>query len=196
MGLDMYLYKIYKPKESEEQLSKMSYDDLQDKQFLLLIEGETMPDNVDSIRQFAKKIKTRPSYINFRKIKKDYQIPAHSRITGQSYCSSQVGYSFRLPDGTSKKIQIPVDELKKKYITVRTVNAECIGMENVAYWRKHYDLQDDLHKASDIPIDNCGYYPLNDDMWKVLEHHDKEKYDELYHYRNDDTCEIVYLEWY
>ena len=89
-----------------------------------------------------------------------------------------------------------MDKLKVEYIFAKKTQGFCVKCEEVAYWRKRYDLQDALYDASEVPIQNCGYYPMTDDMWNAIRKWDKETYNRLAHYKYDDSCLIAYHEWY
>lgn len=61
--------------------------------------------------------------------------------------------SVRLSVDSAKKIE-------KDFLVVR--------LEEVAYWRKNYDLSDQIYAATEKVIDNCGFYQCNDDMVEAL----------------------------
>lgn len=197
MGLDMYLYKFSKPRKTVEELNKKSADDLRNAgYFVFFKEDSELPANFDAIRHLALEVNVDANYINFKKIREDFHIPEDAYVVGESYSSDKIGYSFEFPSHEHKHIDIPTDEFEAKYIFTQKSPAYCIEGEQVGYWRKHYDLEDAFYAACDTDIENCGYYPFNDQMWDVLQQYDEEQYANVKDYRNDPDCVICYHEWY
>lgn len=198
MGLDMHLFKLEKPEKSSEELSAMSLDELNSAGYTVFFQNE-LPDDFHLICCMAKRAAVMAEYIDLEKIREDYEIPAGSRIIGESYSSQEIGYTFRLPKAEpcdQKHIDIPMDQVRAKYVYKKKTDAYCIKSEEIAYWRKRYDIQSALYDAAEVPIQNCGYYPMTDDMWDALRKWDKETYNRLAHYKYDNSCIIVYHEWY
>lgn len=70
----------------------------------------------------------------------------------------------------------------------------CKQLEPVAYWRKEHDLSDAITAAVDGPVENEGYYPLNDKMFEIIKKADNQL-DEVSEPVTDDYA-YVYYEWY
>ena len=196
MGLDMYLYKFTKPETSAQELSKMTYEELQQNDYHVFSKYGELPDNFQAIMPFTIETDVEAEYVDFDAVKKHYHIPDDARCVGESYSSQEIGYTFCISEKEHKHIDIPMKEFKSKFLVTRRTPIYCIQSEQVGYWRKNYELQDSLTEACNIPIDNCGYYPLNTDMWKVLEKMDPKTYEKIKDYRHDPDCIIAYLEWY
>lgn len=196
MGLDMYLYKFSKPRETVEELNKKSANDLRNNGCFVFYKDDELPDNFDSIRHLASEVSIDTDYINYKKIRQDFNIPTEARLIGQSYYPDCIGYTFSLKSQVCQNIKIPIDEFEAKYVFTRKADAYCIEAEQVGYWRKYYDLQDAFYEACDTQIENCGYYPLNDEMWEVLRQYDDAQYATVEDYRNAEDCLICYHEWY
>lgn len=196
MGLDMYLHRFSKPRADVKNLNKLSYEQLMDKGYLVIIKGEDMPANFSSIQPLAKEVEVDATYVNFAKIKEAYGIPDDAFVVGESYSQNEIGYTFHLPHDDSQHIVIPIDKFEQEFLFKKKTNAYCIRSERVAYWRKNYILQDAFHNACSVAIENCGYYPFNMDMWKVLEELDPQVYDELKDYKSSNSYVIAYHEWY
>lgn len=70
----------------------------------------------------------------------------------------------------------------------------CKPLEPVAYWRKKYDLSNAITAAVGGPVENQGYYPLNDKMFEIIKKADNQL-DEVSKPVTDDYA-YVYYEWY
>lgn len=196
MGLDMYLYRLSKPRPPVDTLNKMTYDTLTDKGYMVFVDGEEFPANFEAIKPYAKRVNIEARYINFEQIKKDFDIPDDAFIVGESYSNEEVGYTFHLPHDDSQHITIPYEEYEKKYIFPKRTDAWCIKAEHIAYWRKNYNLENAIYDACDTSIENCGFYPLNSDMWDVICRHDPSVYERIKEYRDKTSGCVCYHEWY
>ena len=197
MGLDMYLYRLEKPRPAVSILNKQSIDTLRDlNYFVVPRDGCEIPANIESILPFAKEINIDVRYINFDKIHEEFDIPKGAEIRKQYWLSNEISYTFCLPDKTSKTITIPRETFEAEYLIPRKTDAYCWKEEEVGYWREDYKLQDAMHEACDIHIENCGYYPLSEAMWEVLKEYDPETYEKVKDYRHSRSSVICYHEWY
>lgn len=70
----------------------------------------------------------------------------------------------------------------------------CKPLEPVAYWRKKYDLSDEITAAVDGSVENQGYYPLNSKMFEIIKKADNQL-DGVSKLTTDDYT-YVYYEWY
>ena len=62
-----------------------------------------------------------------------------------------------LPYLTPVKLSIDPDKKEEKEFLV-------IRLEEIAYWRKDYELSDKIYAAAEREIENCGFYQCNEDM--------------------------------
>ena len=198
MGLDMYMYKFSKPRQTVAELNQKSADKLREAgYFVFFKDAEELPANFDAIKHFAVDVNVDADYINFKKIREDFHIPDDAHIIGESYSYENIGYTFEFPSTHEHKhIDIPTHVFEAKYVFTQKSEAFCLEGEQVGYWRKYYDLEDAFYKACDTAIENCGYYPFNDKMWNVLQQYDEEQYTNVADYRDDPDCVICYHEWY
>lgn len=198
MGLDMYLYKIQKPMENTEQLSKMGYENIH-KKYYIITENDETPPNFQSIIKFTTKIKTKQKYTDCDKLKRNNNIPVSARLIA-SYSQQQgtITHIFQEENmDEPKSVTLPTEQLNAEYTAYKDITAYVFDTEEIGYWRKEYDLREDIHAACDIPIKNCGYYPITNEMWNTIEKADPDIYDKVKNYRNNNASSIiVYHEWY
>lgn len=184
MGLDMYLYKVYKVTEMEaslfigSNLSKLPngwrYFDKED-----VAENNNM---FKDLLPYMQPIFAYIDVIDVRKIKINNDIPEDASITGQYFNGENITFTFRWEnngENSSKDITFNEDD----YILTKEVEVYLCKMENVYCWRKDYETEEAIYMRYDGVIENCGYYHLDADTVKFLN-------------VIDDTEDIFYHEWY
>lgn len=194
MGLDMYIYRVRKPQLEErtytaEEISKMglssaNVDEVKHEESLL---EQILPYTV--VRNVT------DSYLDKKKIIADYNLPKDSYVGMFSWEGIQI--SGTNDNGERVSQFIPDSVIQEKYIIYRTVPTYIWKMEEEAYWRKHYELQewfyDKIEDAYDVQVENCGYYILDADMIAEM----NEQFGE--HVSEEDPTDdeaLVYHEWY
>ena len=194
MGLDIYVYRLYKPRETVDELRQKSIDELEE--FLFFEKGVELPDNFDAVRRFAVEVVHNVDYVKIGQIRRDYKIPNDARMTREDCRSADtMGYTFELPScGGRKDIEIPINEFESKYIHTEKQGMFYIACEIICDWGKRHDISKAFRDACDAKIKNDGYYPFNDKMWDVLRRYAPEEYADVERYRNDTDCVVCYSE--
>ena len=185
MGLDMYLYKATKP---DIQFGIYDERDACIQNLMLIPNDEHKEDMYRSLEPFMTRIQVSEKIFNTEKIAQDYGLTGRVHISS----SSRNGFTFT---GENKNTGlIPVEVVEKHYTkpNIRTVFA--VDVSQVYYWRKAYDVQDLIHNSLDCYIENCGYYPISDDVADAIKEIDDEFDPEIVK-RESDSC-IFYHEWY
>ena len=174
MGLDMYLYRITRlTDEEKKEVDAMGLNDIYEAGFCTIEfypDPETPDDPLSDpllkqILDYLYVIKRDQQYVNLDRLKKHFGIPEDAKRCGSVQGSGPWKIFFNKGEkGYEANLhEVPEKELERLMDTVEDTFGIC-KEEEVAYWRKHYDLQTKLHAACDVPVLNCGYYPLNKDM--------------------------------
>lgn len=197
MGLDMFVYRITKLKEEEQnEVEKMTYKELCKSDFHMLEcddDDDSLKRQINSYLFFVQKPVER---IHFDRLKKVCDIPEEASLCW--VISGTFGFKR---DNDDKDYEVNYNNLtpdQKKQATVTdTLTFAVYKSEELLYWRKAYDLRDKLCEACDVEVENCGYYPLNDKMREVIKEALKE--DEREDIPDLDSTEdsvVCYHEWY
>lgn len=181
MGLDMYAYKAKK-------CSKKDIDRLQLSLLGILDDGKDLPayfnaeaiEDKDNRSKFAdlmpymKKVTLQSIFIDDAKIREEYGIPEDARF----FCSTRVedgGFIAKAhyswvhgDDWESRDIDIKYEDLLKNFSVLKGVNYYVVNRKEVGYWRKEYELEQELRDQYDGIVENCGYYSCNDEMFDAM----------------------------
>ena len=68
-------------------------------------------------------------------------------------------------------------------------------MSEVGYWRKAYDLQDEIHEEFNGQVENCGYYKCHPSTMLKINFYQTDHDLNVFEPLSDDEC-YVYHEWY
>lgn len=164
MGLDMYVYKV-----SKIGLEKRTYTSAELRELgLSFVSADNVKENEDLYYQllpYTIKRDVSAEFFDMEKIIADYNLPSNSSIGMMSY--EKIIVSGKNENGEYVKQEITREEIDNKY-TVTKINPYYIWKDKeVAYWRKHYDLQDWVYDALGN-VDNTGYYMLNTNVIQEL----------------------------
>ena len=190
MGLDMYVYRIRKAKLEDreyttEELSKLGlgYVSVKDAESDMHLFAQLLP--------YTIKRNVSAQFYNVKQIIEDYNLPKDSHIGMISYERIVVG--GRTDSGEYVSQEVFREEIEKKYIeTITDIYYVWEREEEVAYWRKHYDLQDWIYDNVE-GVDNTGYYILNAETIREL----NKKFDECLPEEDPtDESALFYWEWY
>lgn len=192
MGLDMYVFRIRRVNLNNRIYSHDEIDALN--LTTCTVDGfERAGSAMEQLRPYASKIQVVNDYYNLEQIIQDYKLPANSHIGMIS--GSGITVSGRDSNGQRVSADISSAEINSKYIISKTEDAYAWNSQQVAYWRKHYSLQEMFYDLIG-DVENCGYYKLSREMIEAL-------YDE---YAEDvgaipledatDDVALFYHEWY
>lgn len=164
MGLDMSVYKV-----SKIGLEKRTYSTSELRELgLSFVSADDVKENENLYYQllpYTIKRDVSAEFFNMEKIIADYNLPSNSHVGMMSY--DKITVSGKNENGEYVSQDITRDEIVKKY-TITKVNPYYIWKDKqVAYWRKHYDLQDWIYDELG-DVDNTGYYILNTDVINAL----------------------------
>ena len=127
---------------------------------------------------------------DYDKIKEDYGIKKEARIS--SFCGNTIGFSCK---DYYKEIDITHDELDK-YEKKVFHKALIFKGDELAYWRKEYDLQDLIYNEYDGQIYNCGFHRLTKTMMTKINRYLKSRDMSKQNINSEDYVAKMYHEWY
>lgn len=187
MGLDMYVYKVKKPTGLKKNVT-YNYDDLRNLEYSMF-EADDVENELwfADLLPFCVKVRCTAQYYDTQRIAQSFNLGANTMWCG----FGPKGFYFR---GDNGEITIP-DENIEEYCIAKEKDWYVTSMKEVAYWRKHYELQDALYSiyaTKGIEIENCGYYALKPDVLDVINTLSKKKFG-LGRYK---TETLMYHEWY
>lgn len=197
MGLDMYCYRVSRLNEKDlETIKNLQYESEYDKYGFSLFNRPSEHD-IDGISQlsdlspYVNTVMVKEEFIDLSKMKTDFDIPDDADIVGESY-GDKYGFIFSNNLGFRVGLEF-TDEEFKRYIYEEEVECYVCKMDEVAYWRKNYDLQNEMHRLSNSDILNCGYYILNEDMYEAMIRDGGLDSSENF---EDENSALFYHEWY
>lgn len=189
MGLDQYIFKITKAELEEcdykaDELREMRLN------FISLKEAHDNMDLYSQLLPYTIQRNVSDEFINTEKIIEDYNLPKESYIGMMSY--EKIVVRGKNDNGEYVEQEIYREEIDKKYTITKTEPYYIWKSEEVAYWRKYYDLQDWIYETID-GVDNTGYYIL--DAETIMELNRKFK-TYLAVQEPTDKFALFYWEWY
>ena len=203
MGLDMYLYRIRKLDEDEiDELNKIDYEKLCRLDFTILtLADEDDMARVRHIRPWITVVKKDVRVRDYDAIKREAGIPEDAHLSGSCYTNGRTAFIFRKDKQRYEMCWEKFTQEQRDRCTGTATYDIAVWRESeVAYWRKEYKLQTRIHSACSTPILNCGYYPLNDEMRKVVLAYEKSREDGRQVHAADlestDSSVVCYHEWY
>lgn len=193
MGLDMWMYGI-KDISGEEIPDGMPQEWYEEHDYKLITHYENEDDfdkmygdmygNCSVIRNVEY------TETDIEKLKKDYEI--HEKANLSSIIGGRLGFSYNKKHW---EIEISEDEIKK-YDKKVFREALIFKADELAYWRKEYNLQDLIYTGYHKRIYNCGFHELDDDLMekinRYLEINDMDKQN----INDDGYIAKMYHEWY
>ena len=136
-------------------------------------------------------------------IKKDYDIDEDAEFSGMSFSSDGTEYRFskwisenEYGNAYYNKDVFLTDEQLCKYDVKVLEKSLIYKAEELAYWRKEYDLQDLIYNEYCGHVYNCGFHLIDDDMMKKINRYLKSKDKSTQSINNDGYIAKMYSEWY
>lgn len=199
MGLDMYVYKIKKAAEDAAAKCQNKTEEEIEKNFSIFYPDD--PELIQPILPWLIPVNAKVKILDLEKLKRDFNIPENSHISGQRVGGGEYGWYFRDENGEGYKA-ILTDDNYEDYQKLETMTLYiCDSIEELDYWRKNYDLQENLHhiyrNETNSSIENCGYYPISETMYEAIVDDYKMSGRILPDYPETNEDQVVcYHEWY
>jgi len=188
MGLDMYLYKIKKPSKEDFEifmnnvnhsfdeacrLGAEAYDDIEDTDhgvmnILMYDDNEGM---YEDLLPYSIQTKVKRDFLNYKKIEKDFGVTENMELIGSWSKIEGIGFTYKdFETNEEIKVEISREDIPL-YTLEKSEDALVFLLEDVAYWRKEHELNEDLCDAyawTGRDVENCGYHKCNEEMVEIL----------------------------
>ena len=190
MGLDSYVYRVSKPEGLEDRV--YSSDEFY-AMGLSAIPAELQDEpSICELMPYCVDIRIEMPHVNMEKVCADYGFGESAEIVAQNSDGSIVVYE-KNDDGNEHFHELSGAEVREKYLLSRVEDYIAFQKEEIAYWRKDYDVSEffaDSHKGG---IENTGYYIL--DLDTILQFNSLFA-DELPVEEPNAESALFYWEWY
>ena len=191
MGLDMYLFRLTRLNLKErEMLEGKDAETIRGLGYSVFLEIKNK--KYKYAKDFLSPIASSVRMIDFKKIKADFEIPDDANRQFASYGSAETTFEYGNESGFEKTVKIPNSEMESKYTYAEPMTVYVWKEEEVAYWRKNWDLREKLTRVTKKNIKNMGYYPLTDRQVSVIERISGKKIPRA----RDEGETVAYFEWY
>lgn len=192
MGLDMYVFRITNPKleyrlYSSDELASLSLTTC------TVRDIDLMEEATRQLLPYVSKIQVINDYYNVEQIIKDYNLPGDSYIG--MYSSDGIKVGGKDKDGKYVSVNVSPEEIENKYTLTELEDAYAWKSEEVAYWRKHYSLQERFYDLIG-DVENCGYYKLDRLLIEQLREEFREDVEDIPLEDSTEESALFYHEWY
>lgn len=192
MGLDMWMYGIKDITKDDipDGMPESWYEDNGYKLIVIDYEDDEFNKMYNDLLKYA--VTRNVIYIetDYNKLKKDYGIDEEMHLC--YWGNNKMGFSYR---EFYKEIELTHEELDKYDINVARESLVFKGDE-LAYWRKEYNLQDLIYENYNGDIYNCGFHELDDELMKKINRYLKRNEMNRQNINDIDYVTKMYHEWY
>lgn len=197
MGLDMWMYGIKKVNEDDvpDNMAEIWYEN----EGYNVIQVEENDDEFDKmchdLFEYAVVRNVEYTETDFNKIKREYGIPEEAYLYFIRGDGTKMGFQYGEHGRIHKEIDIPenkVDDYDKKVFR-KSLIYQC---DELAYWRKEYDLQDLIYNNYKGRVYNCGFHVLDDDLMKKINRYLKSRDMDRQNINDIEYDAKMYHEWY
>ncbi len=196
MGLDMWIYKVGRASDEDVAYAEgKRVSELREQMpghTVVILDGQDARDATRGILPVAREISVLVDYLDVPAMQRALLIPKYARVLSECHGRGSVTFGFYwecagFPQHTDLTV---TDENVKQFLVTSEQKAYIFRQEEVAYYRKHYKLQEALYDLA--PIDNCIYVAMDEDMVETVQ-----EYDEKFHVPVLGPDEMLaYYEWY
>lgn len=134
---------------------------------------------------------------DFDKVKKDYKISENAIFAGLSSNGTvrTVFFEYGKYHRTQKSVALSQEEWNK-YDKQVIRKALIYKYDELAYWRKEYDLQDLIYNECNGEIYNCGFHKIDHELMKKINKYLKSRKMDKQSINDDGYIVKMYHEWY
>ena len=192
MGLDMWMYGIKDISNDEipDNMPESWYEENGYKLITHYDDDNDFEQMFHDMYAYSAERNVEYSETDFDKVKEDYGIKKEAHIS--FFGGNTIGFSCK---DYYKEIDITQDELDK-YEKKVFHKALIFKADELAYWRKEYDLQDLIYNEYCGQICNCGFHEIDDDMMKKINRYLRVRNMSKQSINNDGYIAKMYHEWY
>ena len=188
MGLDMFVYRAKTPVHLSD-TAVYSYDKLSHDGYTLIPESALQSAAVADLLPFTVRVCAYETQYDYASIRDNFIFSNVPQWSG--FDDSGLWFS----DG-EKTVIIPHDDVERFTVRGATEWYRAVQLEEIAYWRKNYALQNALHSSYGHGIvENCGYYRLGDAQFSAIKELNASS-GLIEHYSHMPECGLFYHEWY
>ena len=164
MGLDSYVFRVFKPEELEDRV--YSLEEIKALGLsAYLAEYQDEPIFLE-LKPYCVRARIESPYINMQSIRATYGFGENADVV--ALCSDgAITVSERCPDGSYHRQEISGEEMREKHLENRVEEHNVFRKEQVAYWRKDYEVEDFFMENHEDGIENTGFYIL--DLETIME---------------------------
>lgn len=192
MGLDMWIYGIkdISNEDIPDDMPESWYEKNSYKLITHYDDDNDFEQMFHDIYAYSAEKNVEYNETDYDKIKEDYGIKKEADI---SYFGHNT-IEFSCKD-YYKKIDISQDELDN-YEKKVFHKALIFKGDELAYWRKEYDLQDLIYNEYNGDVYNCGFHKIDDELMKKINKYLKSKGMDKQSINDDGYVVKMYHEWY
>lgn len=192
MGLDICVYRVQKPGPFESKV--FNKEELLDQGYCLIPRPDRYENLVRDLRPYTQEVLVKTAYLNMEAVRKDYG------LSEQAYACEWLGDGrigiFDPEPEENRHITLTSEEIAEKYTEYEDERTLVFLREEVAYWRKHYGVQNFFYNALG-DVENTGYYFLSEDVLAQFNAAAVEKgWNSLPVEAPTDDAALFYWEWY
>lgn len=192
MGLDMYAYKVRKP--DAEKLTCKTMEEVCSctgtSRHIAIAKEELDKDEMYAdLKPFLVFKDLSVHCINEEKFQKAFHLQETDELGGRVESAESIGFFIHSADGSSRCQEMSKKDFIEQCTDLEEVPFGIFEVEQVGYWRKDYDLSEQICNACSRTVENQGYYRANEAMLKLIREHAKP------FAINDDEA-VFYYEWY
>lgn len=158
MGLDIYINRISKP-EIEDKVYLSSEIDTLNLSYIPVCRAEEEVNLFQDMLPYTIQRMVTSEYINLEKLIADYNLPQNAYIgmmcgTGITVCGRDESNNYLSQNVTR-------EEIEATYTVTKTELSYVWAQEEIAYWRKAFDVQAFFYHTLHHRVVNTGYHLLN-----------------------------------
>ena len=184
MGLDQNIFRISR---THYDLNKV-YQRSEVSGGILIDEEDAHESSVQQIIPYCQKVRFIDIEYDYPSICRDYDLADDARPFLWN------GNIVAFQDGNRKKVEVPASKINEKYTIYKTISGYACNAQEVNYWRKNYLISDWFHEHISVPVENCGYYILNEELIDEFNEAFPDEWIEPEDPADDSA--LVYWEWY
>lgn len=193
MGLDMWVRRVSKVYIEDKTYTEEEIRE-RDLSSYLVSDFEKDEDMFHDLLPYVSKVSIKTKYYDVAKIIEDFNLPKESYINRISGDGITVGGRDKRTK-TWKTADITMSTVQEKYIRTVEEPSYVFRSEEVAYWRKAYELQEAFYREIGH-VENCGYYILDSDIIGRLKKEFEEEMDGVPREDPEEDEALFYHEWY
>ena len=191
MGLDMWVRRIKKPDIENRVYTSKELHSLVGS-FMTEEEFEREGESFSQLTPYVEKVRVISEYYDIEKMAANYEM---CNVHISAWTGTHITICGKDSAGNRVSRDISNDEVNEKFTIQKEEDAYAWDSEEIAYWRKHYDLQSDFYDLLG-DVQNCGYYLLDAETIVEMKERWSEDMREVPIEDPTEESALFYHEWY